>query len=804
MAASIEPCDDGVLCPADKVCLPGGGGCATKDNVAACAALEDGASCTGDFGPGGVCRGGGCAVAQCGDGLRELDEVCDDGGVADGDGCSARCDSDETCGNGTIDTVFDEQCDHGPGLSRDGCSSTCQVELPSWRELPDATLDRVGAAVAYDSDRGRIVLFGGAVAGVPTDDTWEFDGESWHVIDVIGAPPPPRVFHAMAYDPGRHEVVMFGGAAQLPVDGDMVDLQGDLWTYAGQTWTRHTDHVGPSVMPRMKHALAYDPARATVVLAGGQGGDGEPVGGTLYRNENEFSFLPLLVDAPACDATSAAFHPGRAAIVLLCGHADQKPETLQLGAEGWSEASATTPGTRTTEGALVYDPTADALALYGSLQNDTSGYNTTAWELGATGDWMLAPARDVPHARQAPTAVYDLVAQRVVVPQLLGAGAVAETWTHTSSGGWQVLADTRPLPKLSGGALAWMPRLGRMVLVGASLDQWNVETWENSDGVWARRFPAASPTDRQNGSITFDSKRHELLLFGGGNNGDSAGRNDLWAWDGVAWNQRHDGTGAAPSPRLMANVAYDAARDGLVMFGGFDVTMGDFAAPVTWTFDLASATWTAHDVAGPSKRSPSAMAFDPSADEVLLVGGEHALADDEVVDDVWAWDGTGWTRRGDAGGPALGTSKAMAWEPTLGALVLVAGDDDEDAPLTAYVRRGDGWQAALSETAPAAADRHALAYDARARRLVSHDSNDATWAFAYINGAFPPDRCVGADLDTDEDGLAGCDDPDCWALCSPECSPAAVSCPSDAPACGDGVCNLAVEDAALCPGDCGA
>jgi hypothetical protein len=40
---------------------------------------------------------------------------------------------------------------------------------------------RYNAAMAFDRDRGRVVLFGGEVgAGTPDlSDTWEFDGTAW-------------------------------------------------------------------------------------------------------------------------------------------------------------------------------------------------------------------------------------------------------------------------------------------------------------------------------------------------------------------------------------------------------------------------------------------------------------------------------------------------------------------------------------------------------------------------------------------------------------------------------------------------
>lgn len=80
-----------------------------------------------------------CVATPCGNGVRDPGEVCDDGGVTDGDvidgqRCSANCLSDETCGNETTDTAVGEVCDPpGPNCSDDCTSSSCgnhQVDPP--------------------------------------------------------------------------------------------------------------------------------------------------------------------------------------------------------------------------------------------------------------------------------------------------------------------------------------------------------------------------------------------------------------------------------------------------------------------------------------------------------------------------------------------------------------------------------------------------------------------------------------------------------------------------------------------------
>ena len=64
-------------------------------------------------------------AAVCGDGTRDPNEGCDDGGTVAGDGCSPICQV-EICSNGILDPG--EGCDDGNSTSGDGCSSTCQLE----------------------------------------------------------------------------------------------------------------------------------------------------------------------------------------------------------------------------------------------------------------------------------------------------------------------------------------------------------------------------------------------------------------------------------------------------------------------------------------------------------------------------------------------------------------------------------------------------------------------------------------------------------------------------------------------------
>jgi hypothetical protein len=79
-------------------------------------------------------------------------------------------------------------------------------------------------------------------------------------------------------------------------------------------------------------------------------------------------------------------------------------------------------------------------------------------------------------------------------------------------------------------------------------------------------------------------------------------------------------------------------------------------------------------------------------------------------------------------------------------------------------------------------------------------SSNATgdwWTLRWEGGI---DQACTTGFDTDGNGVAGCADPGCWALCSPTCPPG-TTCPADAPRCGDGTCS-ASETCRSCPSDC--
>src|SRR2546427_12016849 len=101
VGSSSKSCPSGRVCPAGTQCVSFG--CVLPSQLAACSGLADASACTLPDKKMGQCREGACITIGCGNGIVEAGEACDDGNQLGGDGCSARCDSDESCGNAFLD-----------------------------------------------------------------------------------------------------------------------------------------------------------------------------------------------------------------------------------------------------------------------------------------------------------------------------------------------------------------------------------------------------------------------------------------------------------------------------------------------------------------------------------------------------------------------------------------------------------------------------------------------------------------------------------------------------------------------------
>jgi hypothetical protein len=120
---------------------------------------------------------------------------------------------------------------------------------------------RKASALAYDSERKRVVLFGGDSGNGGLGDTWEWDGTIWTQMSDFG--PDPALNATMVFKGDRS--ALFGGLSTSSADANP-RVFGNTWEWNGKHWTQRQD-IGPG--PRWGHAMAFDSKRGRIVLFGG-------------------------------------------------------------------------------------------------------------------------------------------------------------------------------------------------------------------------------------------------------------------------------------------------------------------------------------------------------------------------------------------------------------------------------------------------------------------------------------------------------------------------------------------------------
>jgi hypothetical protein len=169
---------------------------------------------------------------------------------------------------------------NGSGTNR--CGDTWVWNGSAWADVTPGSdpSPRSGPAMAFDSSRDRVVLFGGndnsgdcnGSGKNLCDDTWEWNGTTWSKITPSGSSPTPRSDSQMVFDSARGVVVLFGGDVEdgdCPAHPSRGDCN-DTWEWNGTAWTEVTP-AGTSPPRRYDASLVYDSDRQTVVLFGGYG-----------------------------------------------------------------------------------------------------------------------------------------------------------------------------------------------------------------------------------------------------------------------------------------------------------------------------------------------------------------------------------------------------------------------------------------------------------------------------------------------------------------------------------------------------
>lgn len=230
------------------------------------------------------------------------------------------------------------------------------------------------------------------------------------------------------------------------------------------------------------------------------------------------------------------------------------------------------------------------------------------------------------------------------------------------------------------------------------------------------------------GTMAYDAARNNSVLFGGVGLSNLGPQNldttDIF--DGRGWTEVTPVT--TPPGRYATALTYDAANKVTVMYGGAEFLNNgiNFLLSDTWTWD--GTDWTQKNpVTVPPARYFSASAYDAARHQVVLFGGVDA---EIFLGETWVWDGTNWTKKSPAHAPAPRMSAMMVYDAVHSQIVMFGGVNGNTVFGDTWTWDGSDWTQVFPATSPAARYGGAMVFDTKQGQTVLFAGTDTNGNFA--------------------------------------------------------------------------
>jgi hypothetical protein len=528
-------------------------------------------------------------------------------------------------------------------------------------------MPRYGGTMVWDSDRQRIVLFGGYTSdpnsstGVTAraNDLWEWDGSAWtNRTPPSGATQPsPRLWHSATYDAGRKKMVVYGGnTGTTPVNqGTWVD---ETWEWDGSgngSWTKITPTATLSYQSYVPQ-LAYDANRGKVVayLEWDYLWEYDPTTPTWTRLAQA---TRSDTDQPGYTYGTFAYDTSKKVLLAFGGTYGNTRDMFEWDgtANAWTNRSKPVSGPiqRSTP-AVAYDSKRGKTVLFGGYSNIDSLYKQDTWEWSGTdANWTnKTNANPKPVGRNSSALVYDSKRDQFLLWGGSGTGVTNDVWSL--SGGtynWSMLSVTGAAPPVTSGHLMFYDVARDKVIL--YIYYYNIWEFDPATLTWTQRLSNTTGlptgvTQRQYDEVTFDSDRDKLLRVGG--EGYQAAMSawvwdaDVWEWDPVtgSYTERPPAAGAVvPGGRQAHGLSYDTARRVVVMFGGYGEGVANSSQYLndSWEWDGIAGAWTETTPPGvkPLARDNHLQLFDSQRATTFVFGGTVQADPTYGPQEIWEY-----------------------------------------------------------------------------------------------------------------------------------------------------------------------
>ena len=475
---------------------------------------------------------------------------------------------------------------------------------------------RSAQVMVYDTMRNHVVLFGGRNSGGDLNDTWTFDGIEWTQVNTPNSP-PPRFLAGGTYDSVRDRVVMFGGthttALATPTTAATTANIYDTWEFDGTTW-RQIGGDGPHVA---KPLLVYDEARNQVLMLG--------------VNDKEATLMY------AYDAVAGV----------------------------WNELKPATLPSCVNEGVLLYDSANDVPVYTGGVcATSTTDNETLTWD---GNNWTKIDVTSNAPRLFGSAAAFDIARGNIVqfggTP--LGGSPLSASYTFTKDTGFLAVSDSSVPGPRSLFAFVSDPVRNTIWLFGG-IDEANTydDLWQFQNGAWRQiTVTDNAPASCLTPASAFDTDRQKMVIL--------CATGSTFEWDGKAWTA-FPNLKTLPPPRRFSSMTYDQTLKKTVLFGGFSEPN---YLDETWTWD--GTQWQRVRNNPAPSRELAAMWWDPSLKKTVIYGGLGRLtSQDRIIryDDMWTFDGSGWTQLKPASGtPGMRFGAQVAIDPRTNHVLLFGG-----------------------------------------------------------------------------------------------------------------------------------
>jgi hypothetical protein len=293
--------------------------------------------------------------------------------------------------------------------------------------------------------------------------------------------------------------------------------------------------------------------------------------------------------------------------------------------------------------------------------------------------------------------------------------------TSCSSVGWQLLNVESSPPLLADGMAIYNTTDSYAILFGGvtSTNQLSDQTWKWDGKRWLQMSPDEHPGARSKQAMAYDPARNTVVLFGGWDG--KAVFNDTWEWDGAEWKNikpEHQ-----PTARCCHAMAYDENLDKVILYGGWDNTKSIFYNDV-WTWD--GVDWEEMDSTGLPLMSGHTMAEFPEQDEVVSISSTRSV-------NTWVFRQGKWMDLGINPIPTRSEGRS-AYDASNQWIVYFGGIKDGEFQNDTWIFDGTNWHLLSLTSSPSGRFGHVMFYDPTREAVILFGGIDSstyyndTWA----------------------------------------------------------------------------